>query len=459
MDYNPNFFTHIAMFGILFVSIHLFGKYPTRSAVIMILVGGWIFLPQAVYYIHLIPYRTKTNAISMALLLGLLLKKPQGFLKFRFSWVDLPIICLCLSGLGAYDGAQFAQFQIVDYGVPYVIGRSFFGSFESLKELAVGMFVGALILAPLVVIELAVSPQMHTWVYGWYPHDFSQTARDGGFRPSVFMSHGLELAIWNAAAAFVGCQMYLRGTLRGAVPLLKIPMLPSVLGLSLLLVVSHSTGAFFLFGTALVVTEISVRLKSVVPLLILAIFPILYIDLRSTGAWDGQSLIDASSKLTGGDESRTASLSFRIHNETLLAAKAREQFIFGWGRYQRSFVFDKDGNPITVPDGQWIVLLGEGGLFDLVAMNCIYLVPAILLFLKLPGKRLGGSLETPAVAFAIFFCITMIDNLFNSMSNPVLIVASGGILSLVLSPSAMKGLEAGAPRVSILQAKVATRVI
>ena len=53
----------------------------------------------------------------------------------------------------------------------------------------------------------------------------------------------------------------------------------------------------------------------------------------------------------------------------------------------------------------------------------------------------------------------MIDNLFNSMSNPVLIVASGGILSLVLSPSAMKGLEAGAPRVSILQAKVATRVI
>ena len=468
--YTPNIFTHVAMFGILFVSLWLFGKYPIRTAIVTVLVGGWIFLPQAHYHIFLIPFRTKTNAISLALLLGILIKNPKGFLNFRFSWVDLPMICWCVSpfisaisaGVGAYEGAQGLEFQIVDYGIPYAIGRSYFGTFEALKELAVGLLVGALVLIPLEIIELRLSPQMHIWVYGWYPHDFLQTIRESGFRPSVFMSHGLELAIWNAAAAFIGWQLYLRHVIRGSLPFLKTPILPAIIVLSILLMISHSSGAFYLFLIALVITEISIRLKTFIPILLVALLPITYIGLRSTGAWDGQSLVDAAHKITGSAD-RTQSLDFRIQNETILAEKARIKILFGWGSGGRSLITDKTGKLISVPDGQWIITLGEGGLLALASINCVYLLPALLFFLKFPPKRLGRSVETPAVAFAIFFIITMIDNLFNFMSNPVLIVASGGIVSLALSPSALSGSPPGESRLSKLQhpltPRATTRVI
>ena len=31
-----------------------------------------------------------------------------------------------------------------------------------------------------------MSPQLHYWFYGYYPSDFNQYMRDGGFRPMVF---------------------------------------------------------------------------------------------------------------------------------------------------------------------------------------------------------------------------------------------------------------------------------
>ena len=449
---NMNLFTYIAMYGILAYSIYIFGKYPIVTSCVIVIVTGWLVLPQAHFETPHIPYHTKIQAISLALLLGVWKRDPNFFGKFRLKWVDIPMLMWSIApfftsvtnDLGAYDGAQAVEFRMVDYGIPYVIGRVYFNTFESLKELALGTFVGTLLLLPFVLIELRMSPQMHTWVYGWYPHDFLQTMRSGGFRPSVFMSHGLELAIWNALGAFVGWQLYLRKTILQKVPFLKIPALPSVILLTLVLAVCHSSGAFYLLIIALAVAEISIRLKTIAPILFLALMPIAYISTRSTGAWDAQVLIDASEKISGSAE-RADSLSFRIKNETILSAKARQRFLFGWGGFGRSFVTDENGNPISVPDGQWIIVLGGNGIIALLGINALYLMPALLFFLKLPIQRIGGAREAPVVAFCIFFIITAIDDLFNAMNNPILIVASGGVLSLILSPAAMSEARDDAP--------------
>ena len=42
----------------------------------------------------------------------------------------------------------------------------------------------------------AASLQINTWVYGFFQHDFIQMMRYGGFRPIVFLPHGLWAAFF-----------------------------------------------------------------------------------------------------------------------------------------------------------------------------------------------------------------------------------------------------------------------
>ena len=46
------------------------------------------------------------------------------------------------------------------------------------------------------LFEVRMSPQLHTWIYGYFPHSFLQQMRDGGFRPVVFIGHGLGVAFF-----------------------------------------------------------------------------------------------------------------------------------------------------------------------------------------------------------------------------------------------------------------------
>jgi len=439
-------FVHIAMFGILFFAVYAFGKYPPRTAAVAVVVIGWLFLPAsqtAIYSIPGIPFHMKTNALCLAVLLGMAVKDPGIFHRFHFHWIDVPIICWCLApffssisnGLGPYDGAGAALPMAVDWGIPYLAGRLYFGTYDGLKELGLGMFIGALVVAPLALIEMVISPQFHIILYGYYPHDFSQTKRGVGYRPSVFMKHGLELAIYNASAVVMGWQLFLRKSIVRVVPLLKIPLFPAVAGLSVILLISRSSGALMLCLFALAMLQAAVMLRSKLPLLLVLILPLAYMNLRATGAWDGQNLIEASKKLTGNEE-RVGSLSFRLFNENLLVEKARLRPIFGWAGYQRSFVTDENGRFISVPDGMWILTLGKNGLFGLTALSASILLAPFLFFWKCPSRRLGDPLVAPAAAFATCLCIFMADSLFNAFYNPILMVAAGGLSSLLISPSA-----------------------
>jgi hypothetical protein len=278
---------------------------------------------------------------------------------------------------------------------------------------------------------MVISPQMHIFFYGWYPHDFSQTKRGGGYRPSVFMAHGLELAMWNAAAVFSGWQLYLRKALTKTVPLLGLPLLPAVLGLTMVLVMSRSSGALMLLILGLGVFQLSVQLRTKIPLFVLLLLPVLYMNLRATGSWDGQNMIEAAGKISGNPE-RVGSLSFRIFNETLLVQKAQEHLLFGWGGYNRSFVTDEIGRYISVPDGMWILTLGKNGLFGLTALTLTILLAPLLFFWKIPVARMFEPLVAPAAAFATFLGLFMADNLLNAMYNPLMMLAAGGLASLVL---------------------------
>ena len=69
------------------------------------------------------------------------------------------------------------------------------------------------------LFEIRMSPQLHFWIYGYYPTDFIQEMRDGGFRPMVFLGHGLAVAFFTMTATVASAALWRSRTrLIGSVP-------------------------------------------------------------------------------------------------------------------------------------------------------------------------------------------------------------------------------------------------
>ncbi|MCX7712394.1 MAG: hypothetical protein N2035_01815 [Chthoniobacterales bacterium] len=279
------------------------------------------------------------------------------------------------------------------------------------------------------------SPILLIPLYGSYSHsDFSQTKRDGGYRPSVFMTQGVEFAIWMMAGTLLGWILFLSKTLRNKLPLIPMPFLPTLLLLRLVTFSLRSSGFIFLLLVGLVTFLTAKFFRSCLALLLLLLLPILYMHLRSTRAWDGQNLVEAAEKATGSKD-RADSLAFRLLNETLLVEKAKQRIWLGWGGFQRSYVTNEKGEYISVPDGMWILTFGKFGLFGLVSLSLSYLLPAFL-FLKRYHTRLWAKPQwSPVMGFVTLMGLTMIDNLFIAMYNPVITLAMGGLVSFLISLS------------------------
>ena len=175
----------IALYGWIVIVLMMFSILPSRRAVIASFLGAWLFLPEAQIPFPGLPDLTKVTATSFGVLLGALIFDSGRLMRFRPSWVDIPIVAWCLSplaasitnGLGVYDGLSASLDQIAAWGVPYLMGRLYLTDLASLRDLAIGILIGGLIYVPLCLIEIRLSPQLHRWVYGARGFDFSQTYR------------------------------------------------------------------------------------------------------------------------------------------------------------------------------------------------------------------------------------------------------------------------------------------
>jgi hypothetical protein len=123
--------------------------------------------------------------------------------------------------MGANDGISVNYPQELQWGVPYFVGRLYFCDVEGLRELAIGIFIGGLIYVPLCLFEMRMSPQLHVWLYGFHQHNWRQAYRFEGWRPTVFMQHGLAVALWMVIAAMVGYWLW---RTRTVLMLWKVPM-------------------------------------------------------------------------------------------------------------------------------------------------------------------------------------------------------------------------------------------
>jgi hypothetical protein len=350
-------------------------------------------------------------------------------------WVDLFVVTLTVvpfftalsNGLGMWEGLSYTLTNAFRFLVPYAAGRIYFADEEGALDLAKAIYVGGLIYIPLILFEKVMSPQLHSIVYGSQHFDFSQTIRSGGYRPVVFMQHGLATALWMAAASVAGVALKRAGMLKsmgfwGSWPV--------VIGVCLAAVACVSTGALALLVVALIAYLVYRNLRTPWVLIALALIPSVYVGVRATGTLQAESVTEMSALVF--NEGRVASLNTRLVNEDILAEKAWEQPVFGWGRFGRNRV-EEDGKDIVITDGLWILFFGQLGLVGLISLLGMYLAPVAAVLIRSSNRLLARPEGSAIIVLCLISTMHIIDSLLNAMLNPIFVVALGtlaGNLSL-----------------------------
>jgi hypothetical protein len=414
-----------------------FSKFEKRVVVSGAFVLGWMFLPEATIPIPGLPDLSKMFSTCVAVLAGAFIFDRKTLMSVRPGAVDIPMILWCTcpffsslaNGIGAYDGLSESLQQIVTWGMPYFVAKVYFADPKGLKTLALAIFIGGIIYIPFCFLEMAISPQLHRMTYGFSQANILQSIRSGGFRPVVYMQHGLMVAMWMVSASFFGIWLLYSKQLPQKLPMVPIAtkwFIPPLLVTTLLM---KSSGALGLFMLGMFTLFTTCQLRTPILFIILLLIPPSYIISRSTGYWDGTNLSSWIERKYSAE--RAQSLQFRFDNEEMLIDKAKKGSFFGWAGWGRSRVYDEDGKDLTITDGLWIIVYGVRGIYGIVLMTVTIVLPMVLLLIKVPPGQWTSERYAAASVFATMLTLYMIDNLLNAMVNPIFMLFAGGINTML----------------------------
>ena len=114
-------------------------------------------------------------------------------MRFRPTFYDIPMIVWCgvglftsmANGLGVWDGVSAVFKTILLWGIPYVLGRAFLRDPAALRDVAMGMLIGAMIYMPLCLYEIRMWTPLHRIIYGSLQDSWVHLIRYGNFRPLI----------------------------------------------------------------------------------------------------------------------------------------------------------------------------------------------------------------------------------------------------------------------------------
>ena len=424
-------FAWIALVGWPLLVIALFSAMPGRRAATFAVVGAWLLLPPYVIPISGLPDYSKQVAATVGMMLGTLLFAPGRLISFRPRWFDLPMAVWCFTGmfaslsngLGLYDGLSDALGQIIVWGLPYLLGRLYFGTLDDLRYFIVAMVVGGLFYVPLCLFEIRMSPRLLGDVYGishW------QGIRLGGYRPHVFFWTGLECGMWMTAASLSGWWLWRCGALKRVGSYAFGPLLVALLVTNVL---CRSTGALLLFLGGVVLQWLTARFRTKLFMTALILAGPLYVGVRALDLWSGQQAVDLAAALVGPD--RAESLGYRFMCERLIADHALKQPIFGWGGFTRALVyFDAERTRIVPPDGLWVGTLSGRGTVGLVTLYLVLGLPAIRFIRGFPARSWGDPRVAAATLAVALLGLYIVNCLMNAFVNIIYITLAGGLMGI-----------------------------
>ena len=314
--------------------------------------------------------------------------------------------------LRLYDGVALAV-DMLPMVLPFLLGRKYLAHPDQQRMILWVVAIAGLIYSLPALWEIRMSPRLNVQFYGFFPHNWHQHIRGGGYRPIVFLPHGLFLALFFAlvAMAFFGlARIEERGRglllLGGVWVLMTLAMSNSLTGL---LIAICLCPPILLFGR-----RIQLTVAAVIALLILV-----YPTMRMTNLVPTDRIVAMAESI---NPARALSLNYRFENETLIMDHVRERPLLGWGGYGRNRVYDDQGRGVDTVDSSWIVALGVGGWVQFIGLFGLLAAPIVLLW----KNRNRFEITTPTAVLCLMVAGTMIDLLANSGLTPVtwLIVGS-----------------------------------
>jgi hypothetical protein len=416
---------------------------PAAAAITVILVGS-LLLPERVGFdLPGLPPVDKYGLSSFCALVGSALTAGRRLAAARPGrGVDLFVWILLLGMVGTsatnrdvlvygptvlpaltmYDALSNGARALFAWVVPFILGRALFRTDADLRLLAVSLVVAALLYSPLVLYEVRMSPQLHRMIYGFHQHDFIQTVREGGWRPMVFVYHGLVLATFVLAALLCGV-----GLRRARVPLPGgIPSGFAVFWLTVVLVLLKSAGAL-VYSLVLMPATLLLRARTLARIAqLLVAFVLAFPLLRALQLFPTAALVDLAAQW---NQARASSLAFRFANEDALVAKAMERWLFGWGGFGRNRIYAEWGGDISVTDGFWIIQFGSGGAFGFVAVFGLLIGPVWMAARTVKRLR-DGVAGTLLAVVTMVLAITVVDLLPNGLNTMVPLFMAGALAGI-----------------------------
>ncbi len=425
-----NSFSYAILLAWPLVSLLFYRNLPIIPATFWTIVGGYLVLPVKVAIdAPLIPPLNKESLSAVAAFIGCVYVKKR---KISFipkigieRWLVVilllsPLITVfnnrepigIIAGLTAHDAlsAVINQYLIL---LPFIIGLQLIKTYDDQLMLFKLLVMAGVIYSVFILFEIRMSPQLHTWVYGFFPHSFSQQVRFGGFRAVVFMGHGLLIAIF--VALVLGA-----ATLLWKEKIKTFHCFPSVIVIYffVLLFLCKTVGAFllgvFLLFSIAWMPVFIMKCSALFLIFVVLFYPVLLIfDL-----FPHQGLIDIAENF---DVNRGESLAFRFFHEERLLEHVKEKIFFGWGWWDRNRLSD------SITDGYWIIILGQYGIvgfgatFGLVILG-VWRGMMVSRFIDYERqKRL-------LMSHALIIAIVMIDQLPNASMASWLWFLSGALL-------------------------------
>ena len=310
--------------------------------------------------------------------------------------------------------------EVFGVAVPFFVGAAFMRDPEDLEDLLVFLAGAGLLCSLLALVELRLSPRIHAWVYGYQQtEDFAQAIRFGGYRPMVFMAHGLALSLFFTVTALAATAVrpVRRRVWRFATRRVSLYLYLIVLACKSLAAILYAACAIPL--AAFASAKWQQRLAASVAVVVLA-YPVLRgADLFPTSA------VMSVGKRFGINQARNDGVSVQQRGSAS-QEKGRKHW-FGWGKYNRNVVVDGGGHPVSVTDGQWIIAFGVSGAVGFLTEFGLLLLPIFL-----TGRRLR-QVEDPHMALhhlSLIVAVTAANLIPDSRFSSYPYFLAGALLSL-----------------------------
>jgi hypothetical protein len=430
----PNVIAYSALLVWPLITLVIFATVSLRKAIIWSLLLGYLLLPvRTAFDFPGVPALDKTSIANLSALIGAMMFSSRPILRLPREWwlTSLMVVYIAspmatvignpepllygdvvLQGLRPYDALSAAAYKAIDL-IPFVLGYNLLDRNEDRREVIRALVIAALGYSVLMLVEVRLSPQLHNWIYGFFPHSFGQQIRGDGFRPVVFLGHGLLVAIFTSMAVVSAAYLAKRRE-----PLFGLPPTVTLLYLVTILFLCRSFGSLVLAIGALAAIFLLRGRQIAHVCAIGALIVLCYPMLRGADIVPVQALADQV-KVISAD--RAASFQVRIDNENSLLERARKRPLFGWGGFGRNRVYDEaTGKDSSVTDGTWIIIIGTYGWFGYLASFGLICLPLIT-----HGWRRRSKNDAVGGALSLVLLLNLLDLLPNSSLGPLTWLLAG----------------------------------